>query len=92
MFSMPCLSVAVLLGHPLRWGLGFGLPQRESVPFVPDGRICFWGGWGGSLIVADYDAKMTFSYVMNRMNSTTTGDARVSGLFGGLYAGLMAAA
>jgi hypothetical protein len=35
---------------------------------------------------------MTFSYVMNRMNSTTTGDERVLGLFGGMYAGLMAAA
>ncbi len=38
----------VLLGHPLRWGLGFGLPQTQTVSYVPDGKICFWGGWGGS--------------------------------------------
>ena len=80
----------LVLGIPVRFGLGYGLPSAVA-PF-PNPNTVFWGGWGGSLIVADYDARMTFSYVMNRMNSTTTGDARVSGLFGGLYAGLMAAA
>jgi len=77
----------MVLGIPVRFGLGYGLPSTVA-PF-PNTNTAFWGGWGGSLIVCDYDAKMTFSYVMNRMNSTTTGDARVSGLFGGLYAGLM---
>ncbi|MCW2557553.1 MAG: EstA family serine hydrolase, partial [Mycobacterium sp.] len=38
----------VLAGHRIRWGLGFGLPAPESIPFVPDEKICFWGGWGGS--------------------------------------------
>ena len=38
----------VLARHPLRWGLGFGLPQRETVPYIPEEKICFWGGWGGS--------------------------------------------
>lgn len=80
----------LVLGIPVRFGLGYGLPSAVA-PF-PNKNTAFWGGWGGSLIVADYDAKMTFSYVMNRMNSTTTGDARVSGLFGGLYMGLMQAA
>ena len=80
----------LVLGVPVRFGLGYGLPS--SVAPFPNKNTAYWGGWGGSLIVADYDAKLTFSYVMNRMNSTTTGDARVSGLFGGLYAGLMAAA
>lgn len=77
----------LVLGIPVRFGLGYGLPSAVA-PF-PNKNTAFWGGWGGSLIVADYDARMTFSYVMNRMESTTTGDARVSGLFGGLYAGLM---
>ncbi|MFT3809011.1 MAG: serine hydrolase domain-containing protein [Micropepsaceae bacterium] len=80
----------MVLGVPVRFGLGYGLPSAVA-PF-PNPNTAFWGGWGGSLVVCDYDARMTFSYVMNRMNSTTTGDARVSGLFGGLYAGLMAAA
>ncbi len=80
----------MVLGVPVRFALGYGLPS--SVAPFPNKNTAFWGGWGGSLVVADYDARLTFSYVMNRMNSTTTGDARVSGLFGGLYAGLMAAA
>lgn len=80
----------LVLGIPVRFGLGYGLPSAVA-PF-PNKNTAFWGGWGGSLVVADYDARLTFSYVMNRMNSTTTGDARVAGLFGGLYAGLMAAA
>jgi CubicO group peptidase (beta-lactamase class C family) len=57
----------LVLGIPLRWGVGFGLPQLESVPFVPDGHICFWGGWGGSMIIMDLDRHMTISYVMNKM-------------------------
>ena len=34
---------------PLRFGIGYGLPQPGS-PFRPGGRVCFWGGWGGSVI------------------------------------------
>ncbi|HEY5842554.1 MAG TPA: serine hydrolase, partial [Mycobacterium sp.] len=42
-------------------------PTPESVPYVPAGRICFWGGWGGSSVVIDTDRRMTFSYTMNKM-------------------------
>lgn len=77
----------LVLGIPVKFALGYGLPSAVA-PF-PNANTIFWGGWGGSIIVVDYDARMTFSYVMNRMNSTTTGDARVSGLFGGMYMGLM---
>ena len=35
-FDVQCDGPDVLLlNHPLRWGLGFGLPQRESIPFRP---------------------------------------------------------
>ena len=36
----------LVLGAPLRFGLGFGLPS-ESTPYLPDRRVCYWGGWGG---------------------------------------------
>jgi CubicO group peptidase (beta-lactamase class C family) len=77
----------MVLGIPVRFGLGYGLPT-PLLP-VPNPNTIFWGGWGGSLIMVDYDARTTFSYVMNRMNSTTTGDARTAGLIFGMYAGLM---
>jgi hypothetical protein len=35
--------VDLVLGVPLRFGIGYGLPQPQTVPYIPDGRICFWG-------------------------------------------------
>ncbi|MBX7448364.1 beta-lactamase family protein [Mycolicibacterium sp. 3033] len=66
----------LVLGIPLRFGLGFGLPTPESVPAVPAGRVCWWGGWGGSLVVMDLDRRATFAYVMNKMGAGTTGTSR----------------
>ena len=43
----------LVLGVPLRFGIGYGLPMLETVPYLPDERICFWGGWGGSIIAMD---------------------------------------
>ena len=37
-------GVDLALGQPIRFGIGYGLPTPVSVPFVPEGRICFWGG------------------------------------------------
>ena len=65
--SIWCCSV------PLRFGIGFGLPSPESVPAVPEGKICWWGGWGGSVIVMNPDRRATFAYVMNKMGPGTTG-------------------
>lgn len=61
---------------PLRFGIGFGLPTPQSVPAVPDGKVCWWGGWGGSLVVMDLDRRATFAYVMNKMGGGTTGTPR----------------
>jgi CubicO group peptidase (beta-lactamase class C family) len=63
---------------PLRFGIGFGLPSPESVPAIPEGRICWWGGWGGSAIVMNPDHRATFAYVMNKMGPGTTGTARTN--------------
>lgn len=67
-----------VLFTPLRFGIGFGLPSPESVPAIPDGRICWWGGWGGSAIVMNPDLRATFAYVMNRMGPGTTGTERTN--------------
>jgi CubicO group peptidase (beta-lactamase class C family) len=63
----------VLLGHPLRWGLGYGLPQQETFPYIPDGKICFWGGWGGSWETMNPDRRTTTAYVMNKMAAGDVG-------------------
>ncbi len=68
----------LILGQPVRFGLGFGLPG-ELVP-LPNPNSIFWGGFGGSLAIIDMDARTTFAYAMNKMAPTTTGDMRALGL------------
>ena len=43
------------------------LPWPEVLPFVPEGRVCFGSGTGGSMVIADVDRRMTVAYVMNKM-------------------------
>ena len=71
-------GVDVVLMIPLRFGIGFGLPCPESVPAIPEGRICFWGGWGGSMAIMDLDRRATATYVMNKMGPGTTGTERTN--------------
>jgi CubicO group peptidase (beta-lactamase class C family) len=73
----------------LRLGIGYGLNCAE-LPISPNPNACFWGGWGGSLVINDLDARMTFAYVMNRMGEGTTGDARGGGLLMMAYAAMVA--
>jgi len=65
----------LVLGIPVRFGMGFGL-KSDVFRLGPNERVCFWGGWGGSLAVTDVDAKLTVSYVMNRMEANLVGEMR----------------
>jgi CubicO group peptidase (beta-lactamase class C family) len=51
-------------------------------------RAFFWGGWGGSLVVIDLDARLSFSYVMNKMGSGPIGHARAFRPAAALYRSL----
>ena len=64
----------LVLGVPLSHGLGYGL--GNSVMPLPSKNSCFWGGWGGSTILVDFDRNLTVSYVMNRMEAGVLGDPR----------------
>jgi CubicO group peptidase (beta-lactamase class C family) len=77
----------LVLGAPLRLGMGYGLNSAD-LPVSPNERACFWGGWGGSLVVNDLDARMTVSYVMNRMGEGTTGDMRGAAIVMSAYGAL----
>jgi len=72
-------GVDQVLMMPMRFGIGFGLPS-ELMPISPDRRVCFWGGWGGSLVINDLDNHMTFTFAMNKMGSGTVGDNRAFSL------------
>src|SRR5580700_278885 len=69
-------GIDLVLGVPLRFGIGYGLPQRDILPWLPDERICYWGGWGGSMIVIDVGRRMTISYMMNKMGPGVIGSER----------------
>jgi CubicO group peptidase (beta-lactamase class C family) len=81
-------GIDLVLGVPLRLGIGYGLPQRDMLPWVPDGRICFWGGWGGSMIVMDVDRRVTVSYMMNKMGAGIIGSERATEYGQALFDGL----
>lgn len=78
----------LVLGVPLRFGLGFGLPKPETVPFLPDERICFWGGWGGSIVMINPDRRTTIAYVMNKMGQGTLGSDRTTRYARAIYEAL----
>ncbi len=79
-------GIDMVLGVPLRFGIGYGLPLLETVPYLPDERICFWGGWGGSVIVMDLDRRMTISYMMNKMGPGVIGSDRSEAYVSAIYA------
>lgn len=70
------------LGLPIRWGVGYALSYPEAFPYLPDSRVCFWAGWGGSMVINDLDRRMTIAYVMNQMEPGVLGTYR--GIVGGV--------
>lgn len=56
----------LVLGVPLRFGLGYCLETSET-DYLPSEGIAFWGGYGGSLIVHDMNRKTSICYMMNKM-------------------------
>ena len=67
------------------WATGLNSPRA---PIAPNERVCYWGGWGGSLVVNDVDAGFTMAYVMNRMGPGTVGDDRAHTILRACYASL----
>lgn len=65
----------LVLGVPIRFGMGYGLTS-DLMPMGPNPHIAYWGGWGGSSVVVDQDARLCVSYVMNRMEGSLLGDRR----------------
>ena len=74
---------------PVRWAMGFAL-ELGGLSFGP--RTCFWGGSGGSLVVVDFERRMSFAYVMRttKMVGAPFGDPRNASLIAATYAALEA--
>jgi CubicO group peptidase (beta-lactamase class C family) len=77
----------LVLGLPLRFGMGYGLTSKDT-PLGPNPRTIFWGGWGGSLVIIDMDARLVIAYVMNKMGEGTVGDFRGAAIALAAFVGL----
>jgi CubicO group peptidase (beta-lactamase class C family) len=75
-FDVQADGTDLVLLVPLRWGIGYGLPHPVSAPAVPDGRVCWWTGWGGAVVVNDLDRRTTVAYAGNRMVDHMTSSPR----------------
>ena len=58
-FEVQSNGIDLVIGIPFKFGVGYSL--------TPEGRVCAWGGTGGSCVIIDVDRRITFSYVMNKM-------------------------
>ena len=74
-FDEQSYGTDLVLGLPVRFGMGYALPS-EAAPHLPDRKIAYWGGWGGSSIIVDTERNMTVAYMMNRMAEGVLGDTR----------------
>jgi CubicO group peptidase (beta-lactamase class C family) len=83
-------NIDLVLGVPLRFGIGYGLPRRDLLSWLPEEKICFWGGWGGSMIIMDTGRRTTISYMMNKMGAGIIGSERANEYGQAIYEALTA--
>jgi CubicO group peptidase (beta-lactamase class C family) len=75
-----------VLGIPITWGVGFALPDTHLVPFLKAGsKVCFWGGYGGSMTFIDLERRITVSFVMNKLDGGILGSPRVERILACAY-------
>jgi CubicO group peptidase (beta-lactamase class C family) len=86
-FDVQAAGRDLVLGIGVTFGVGYGLNSPRA-PIAPNEHVCYWGGWGGSLVVNDVDTGMTMAYVMNRMGQGTVGDDRAHRILRACYASL----
>lgn len=87
-FEVQSDGVDRVLGQPVTFGVGYGLPDARSIRDIPAGNVCWWTGWGGSLVVNDLDRALTFAYVMNKMTAPLIGLDRGGAYLRAVYEGL----
>lgn len=88
-FDVQAAGRDLVLGVGVTFGIGYGLNAVRR-PIAPNEHVCYWGGWGGSLVVNDLDARMTMAYVMNRMGEGTVGDDRAHSILRAVYESICA--
>ncbi|WP_168703711.1 serine hydrolase domain-containing protein [Gordonia paraffinivorans] len=85
-FETQANGTDLVLMTPLRWGIGYALPRPDTFAYLPqDAKVCFWGGWGGSMIIVDVDRRMTFAYMKNKLTPGIIGGPTATELITATY-------
>ncbi|MGB3735744.1 MAG: serine hydrolase domain-containing protein [Ilumatobacter sp.] len=82
-FEQQSNGVDLVLGMPVSFGLGYALADPIDA-IVSSGQVCYWGGWGGSIVVNDLDHRVTMAYMMNRMQAGLVGNDTSVALYAAL--------
>jgi CubicO group peptidase (beta-lactamase class C family) len=81
-------TTELMQDRPYHQGLGILLNTPEAVYMGPNPRAFGHHGIGGSIGFADPDARIGFSYAVNRMHAVGTNGPRAARLIDALYAAL----
>ena len=73
-FEVQSNGIDQVLGLPVSFGLGYALANEDDPLGINSGRVCYWGGWGGSIVINDLDNRVTMAYMMNRMQAGLVGN------------------
>ncbi|KAK6226874.1 beta-lactamase [Colletotrichum tabaci] len=90
-FTEQSYGTDLFLGVPARFGTGLGLRGNGDAivdAWLPEGRLCFWGGWGGSMVINDVDRHLTIAYAMNKMDAGSAGNDAVRSYVAEVYKAL----
>jgi CubicO group peptidase (beta-lactamase class C family) len=87
-FQEQANGVDLVIGQPIRFGIGYGLRGEGPTAWLPKGKVCFWGGWGGSIVLMDLERKITLTYAMNKMGDGTLGSGRTQAYVNEVYKAL----
>jgi CubicO group peptidase (beta-lactamase class C family) len=69
-----------------RFGIGHGLTGKDiAVDLLSEGRIHFWEGIGGSIVILDLDRRVTISYAMNKLGNVWIGSERTRAYVKAIY-------
>jgi len=77
-FEVQAEGPDLMLLIPTRFGMGFGLPMASATA-IPDGKVCWWTGYGGAIVVNDLDSRTTIAYAPNRLADHMVRSPRTDG-------------
>ncbi|KAK2779482.1 hypothetical protein FQN53_001378 [Emmonsiellopsis sp. PD_33] len=90
-FEEQSRGIDLAIGMAIRFGIGYALRGDGDTwvdEWMPEGKIAYWGGAGGSLGIMDFDRRVTISYVMNKGSNSVIGNTASKAYIAAIYEAL----